>query len=203
MPMLNKRQFEIVGNWGTAMQKIQQFIPITKAKNLLLDLVRKIKDSDGAIAITINEVPEAVLISMKRFEGMSETLDILADEKAMASVKRSIRQANRRQHVRLDKRFVISYKKEGDSEGYDITNTNNIGKGGLFFFSHLNYPVGTKLELFVTFPFRRGKERAKVISKVVNVRKKGNFYGIGGQFIWMDKTVLSELYSFIDNLKKK
>ena len=185
------------------MQKIQQFIPITRAKNLLPNLVRKIKDSDGAIAITMNGAPEAVLISMKRFESMVETLeDILADEKAMASVKRSVRQANRRQHVRLDKRFVISYKKEGSSEGYDITNTDNISKGGLFFFSHLNYPVGTKLELLVTFPFRRGKERVKLISKVMNVRKKGKRYGIGGQFISMDKTVLSELYLFVDNLKK-
>ena len=89
---------------------------------------------------------------------------------------------NRRQHVRLDKRFVISYKKEGGSEGYDITSTNDISKSGLFFISHVNYPVGTRLELLVTFPFRIGKERVKVISKVVNVRKKDNFYGIGVQF---------------------
>ena len=185
------------------MQKIQQFIPITRAKNVLLDLVRKTKDSDDTIAMTRNGVPEAVLISMKRFEGMLETLDILADEKAMSSVKRSIRQANRRQHVRLDKHFVISYKKEWGSEGYDMTSTKDISKAGTFFFSHVNYPVGTELELLVTFPFRRGKERVRIIIKVKHVRMKGKSYGIGGQFIKMDKTVLSELYSFIDNFKKK
>jgi len=67
-----------------------------------------------------------------------------------------------------------------------MTSIKNISKGGLFFFSHVNYPVGTTLELLVAFPFRRGKERAKVISKVVNVRKKGKFYGIGGQFLIME-----------------
>ncbi|MBU4258418.1 MAG: PilZ domain-containing protein [Desulfobacterales bacterium] len=182
------------------MQKIQQFIPIRRAKDLLLDLVSNIKDSDGTIAITINEVPEAVLISMKKFEGMLEALDILADEKALASVRESIHQTNRRQHVRLDKRFVISFKEAGSSAEYDMTSTKDISKGGTFFFSNVNYPVGTELELLVTFPFRRGKERVKVVSTAVNVRKKGNFYAIGVKFIKMDKTVLSELYSFLDNL---
>ena len=77
------------------MQPIQQYIPVTKAKNMLLDLVRNITDSDNAIAITKNGVPEAVLISMKRFEGLLETLDILSDEKAMASIKKSISQADK------------------------------------------------------------------------------------------------------------
>jgi len=171
-----------------------QFIPITTAKNLLLDLVGKIKDSDDTIAITVNEVPEVVLISMKRFEDLLQASDALTN---------NFSGAEKRQCVRLDQHFVISYKKQGVFEGYDIANADNISKGGLFFFSHLNYPVGTKLELLVTFPFRRGKERVKVISKVINVRKKGNFYGIGGQFLKMDKAVLSELYSFIDNIKEK
>lgn len=109
----------------------------------------------------------------------------------------------RRQYVRLDKRFVISYKTEGGSEEYDMTSTKDISKAGTFFFSHVNYPVGTKLELLVRFPFRIGKERVKVISEVQNVRKKEKLYGLGVVFIKMDKTVLSKLYSFIDKLKKK
>ena len=110
---------------------------------------------------------------------------------------------DKREYVRLDRSVMISYKEAGSSKGYDMTSTKDISKAGTFFFSHVNYPVGTEMELLVTFPFRRGKERAKVITKVKHVRKKGKFYGIGGQFIKMDKTVLSELYSFIDNFKKK
>jgi len=109
----------------------------------------------------------------------------------------------KRKYVRLDRSVMISYKEAGSSEGYDMTSTKDISKGGTFFFSNVNYPVGTDLELLVSFPFRMGKERTKVISKVVNVIKKDKFYGIGVQFIKMDKTVLSELHLFIDELKQK
>lgn len=85
------------------MQPIQQYIPVTKAKGVLLDLVRKIKGSDDAIAITKNGVPEAVLISMKKFQGLLETLDILSDEKAIASIRKSIRQANKGMWLDFDK----------------------------------------------------------------------------------------------------
>ena len=65
------------------MQPIKNYVPVTKAKTIFLDMVRKIKDSDDAIVITKNGIPEAVLISMDRFEGLLETLEILSDEKAM------------------------------------------------------------------------------------------------------------------------
>ena len=77
------------------MQTIQQYIPVTKAKSDLLALIRKIKGSDDAIAITKNGVPEAVLISMEKFEGLLETLDILSDEKTMKSLRKSIREADK------------------------------------------------------------------------------------------------------------
>ena len=170
-----------------------QYIPITSAKNLLLNLVKKIKDSDNTIAITRNGVPEAVLISMKRFEDLLQT----------SGLTNNFSGTEKRQCVRLDKNFVISYKRELGSDGYDITSINNISKGGLFFIFHVNYPIRTTLELIVTFPFRKGKERAKIISNVVNVVKKGKRYGIGVQFIRMDKTILAEFHSFIDNIKKK
>jgi len=87
------------------MQQIQQYIPVTRAKSMLLDLVRNITNSDNTIAITKNGVPEAVLISMKKFEGLLETLDILSDEKAMTSIKKSIRQADKGMWIDLDEVF--------------------------------------------------------------------------------------------------
>jgi antitoxin YefM len=77
------------------VQTIHQYIPVTKAKSDLLALLRKIKDSDDAIAITKNGIPEAILISMEKFEGLLETLDILSDEKTMKSLRKSIREANK------------------------------------------------------------------------------------------------------------
>jgi len=76
------------------MQIIHDYIPVTRAKNELLNLMRKLQDSDDIIAITKNGVPGAVLISMNKFKGLLETLDILSDEKAMKSIRKSIQEAN-------------------------------------------------------------------------------------------------------------
>ena len=84
------------------MQTIQHYIPVTKAKAELLDLVRKIKDSDDAIAITKNGVPEVVLMSMDKFQGLLETLEILSDENAMKSIRKSIREGNKGMWVDFD-----------------------------------------------------------------------------------------------------
>jgi len=87
------------------MQNIQQYIPVTRAKSELLDLIRNIKDNDDTIAITKNGVPEAILISMKKFDGLLETLDILADEKAMKSIRKSIKEAEKGTWIDIDDVF--------------------------------------------------------------------------------------------------
>jgi antitoxin YefM len=84
------------------MQTIKEYIPVTKAKANLLDLVRKIKDSDDTIVITKNGMPEVVLISMNKFQGLLETMEILSDEKAMKSIRKSIREADKGMWVDFD-----------------------------------------------------------------------------------------------------
>ena len=87
------------------MQNIQQYIPVTKAKSDLLDLIRNIKDSNDTVAITKNGVPEAILISMKKFDGLLETLDILSDDKAMKSIRKSIKEAEKGMWLAMDEVF--------------------------------------------------------------------------------------------------
>ena len=87
------------------MLRIQDYIPVTKAKSSFLDIIRKIEGSEDAIAITKNGVPEAVLLSMKKFEGLLETLDILSDEKAMKSIKKSIKDAQQGKWLDYDEVF--------------------------------------------------------------------------------------------------
>jgi antitoxin YefM len=72
-----------------------EHVPVTQAKIRLLDLVRKLKGSGDAIAITKNGVPEAVLISMEKFEGILETLEILSDDKTMKALRRAMRDAEK------------------------------------------------------------------------------------------------------------
>jgi len=88
------------------MQSIQEYVPVTKAKTMLLDMVRKIKDSDDAIAITKNGIPEAVLISVAKFDGLLETLEILSDERTMKSIRKSIQEAEKGLWLDYDEVFT-------------------------------------------------------------------------------------------------
>ncbi len=87
------------------MKEVDRFIPITKAKNQLLDLVRDLQAEDDIVAITKNGVPAAVLLSVERFEGLLETIDILSDERAMKSLRRSLREARAGRWLRHDEVF--------------------------------------------------------------------------------------------------
>lgn len=80
--------------WGKQMKDIDSYIPITEAKSRLLDVIRTVENNDDIIAITKNGVPTAVLLSVERFKGILETIDILTDEKAMRSFKKSIKEAS-------------------------------------------------------------------------------------------------------------
>ena len=60
---------------------------------------------DSTVAVTKNRVPVAVILSMERFEGLLETLDILTNEGTMKSLKRSIHQARQGKWVRYEEVF--------------------------------------------------------------------------------------------------
>lgn len=77
------------------IREIQDYIPVTKAKNILLDIVRRVERDDETIAITKNGVPVAIILSMDKFKGLLETLDILSDEEVMLSLRKSIQEAKR------------------------------------------------------------------------------------------------------------
>ena len=87
------------------MKEIDQFVPITEAKTRLLDLVRRLQADDEVLVITRGGVPAAVLIAPSRWEGLLETIDILSDEKAMTSLRRSIQQARAGDWVEDDALF--------------------------------------------------------------------------------------------------
>jgi antitoxin YefM len=81
------------------VKEIDRFVPITEAKTHLLDLVRALKENDEVIVITRSGVPAAVLVTPNRWEGLLETIDILSDEKTMAGLRQSIKEARAGQWV--------------------------------------------------------------------------------------------------------
>lgn len=69
--------------------QIDSYIPVTKAKTSLLDMIRMIDDSENTVAITKNGIPKAVLMSMDQYEAMRETMTILGDPDMMAQIRHS------------------------------------------------------------------------------------------------------------------
>ena len=87
------------------MKDISTYIPISKAKADLLDIIRRLENLDDAVAVTKNGVPAAVILSVRKYEGLLETLDILSDEKTMRSLRTSMRQARRGKWLKYDEVF--------------------------------------------------------------------------------------------------
>ncbi|MBH0176868.1 MAG: type II toxin-antitoxin system Phd/YefM family antitoxin [Nitrospira sp.] len=81
------------------MPQVDEFVSVSEAKNKLLDLIRRMKHKQEVVAITRDGVPSAVLLSMDRFDGLMETIEILSDKKAMRALRRSLKQAGKGQWV--------------------------------------------------------------------------------------------------------
>ena len=78
----------------TVMDQIQKIIPITKAKKDLLDIVKEMAAEDSTIAVTKNGVPVTVMMTPERYEGLLETIEILASPdivKALAASEKDFR----------------------------------------------------------------------------------------------------------------
>jgi antitoxin YefM len=87
------------------MKELSKYVPVTKAKNNLLEIVRDLEAREDAVAVTKNGVPTAVILSMDRYQGLLETLDILSDERSMKSLRKSIRQARKGKWLRYEEVF--------------------------------------------------------------------------------------------------
>jgi antitoxin YefM len=87
------------------MQQVDTYVSVTEAKKKLLDLVRRLGKGDGIVAITRGGIPTAVLLSMRQFEELTETLDILSDARTMSSLRRSLKQAAQGKWTRQEEIF--------------------------------------------------------------------------------------------------
>jgi prevent-host-death family protein len=70
-------------------------VPLSEAKTHLARLLAEVEKLGEGVTITRSGRPAGVLLSIEEYEGLLETLDILADEKLMASVRRGLRDAEK------------------------------------------------------------------------------------------------------------
>ncbi len=62
-------------------------LSITKAREELPKLVENAKNKLDEFIITVNGVPEAVILSAAEYESWKETLDILSDKDLLKAIK--------------------------------------------------------------------------------------------------------------------
>jgi prevent-host-death family protein len=71
------------------MEGAQKIIPVTQAKKELLEIVKEMVEEDITVAVTKNGVPVSVLMSADRYEGLLETIEILADRSVVKALARA------------------------------------------------------------------------------------------------------------------
>jgi antitoxin YefM len=70
-------------------------VPLSEAKTHLARLLAEVEKLGEGVTITRSGRPAGVLLSVEEYEGLLETLDILADAKLAASIRRGLRDAER------------------------------------------------------------------------------------------------------------
>jgi antitoxin YefM len=68
---------------------MSEAIPFTEAKAHLSELVNRVSREHARVVVTRNGRAVAVLISPDELEGLEETIDLLSDDEARASLRRA------------------------------------------------------------------------------------------------------------------
>jgi len=71
------------------MEGAQKIIPVTQVKKELLEIVKEMAEEDLTVAVTKNGIPVSVLMSAARYEGLLETIEILADRSVVKALAKS------------------------------------------------------------------------------------------------------------------
>jgi len=73
------------------MADYSETVPLSKAKALLSQFIRRVREEHESFAITHRGKVEGVLLSFEEYESLIETLEILSDRDLMASLRRGLK----------------------------------------------------------------------------------------------------------------
>jgi prevent-host-death family protein len=73
------------------MDYIEKILPITKVKKEFLDVTKEMVEEESTITVTKNGMPVGVMMTLERYEGLLETIEILADPKVVKALPASER----------------------------------------------------------------------------------------------------------------
>jgi c-di-GMP-binding flagellar brake protein YcgR len=75
----------------------------------------------------------------------------------------------RRQYPRAEYRFVVSYRVLEEKDNVDISQTKNLGLGGMWLTTNRKFGIGAKLALDIRLPF--DPDPIKLIAVVVEAKE--------------------------------
>ena len=84
---------------------IDEHIPVSTAKSQLLNVLRRIEEQHTKVVITKNGTPKAVLLPYRDFEGLRETIDILADPAMLQGIRQGLHEVTAGRIVSLEESF--------------------------------------------------------------------------------------------------
>jgi len=85
--------------------KVDEFMSVSTAKSQLLEVLRRLEEQHGRVAITKNGVPKAILLHYEDFEGLLETLDILSDSRTVDGIRKGLKDVKLGKVVNLKEAF--------------------------------------------------------------------------------------------------
>ena len=71
------------------MDYIEKILPITKVKKEFLDVIKEMIEEESTITVTKNGMPVGIMMTPERYEGLLETIEILADYRIGKALKAS------------------------------------------------------------------------------------------------------------------
>jgi hypothetical protein len=105
---------------------------------------------------------------------------------------------DKRRFPRLSASFVVSYRVKHIPDNYDLSQTKNVGQGGVLLTTNQKFAPGTLLALTIKFPFV--PQRIEIDATVVGSREmaKNMIYETRLSFIRLNKKFFEELGQFIE-----
>ena len=103
----------------------------------------------------------------------------------------------RREDPRVEANFVVSYKIEEMPDGYDLSQTRNVSRGGILITSNRKFDTGTLLTLNMRIPFV--PQRVKLQGEVIDSKEKVRdlIYETRISFVDLDERFFVKLGEFI------
>jgi c-di-GMP-binding flagellar brake protein YcgR len=109
----------------------------------------------------------------------------------------------RRKSSRLEHNFVVSYRVLEEDDNVDITQTKNIGSGGMWLTTNREFDAGTKLALKLRLPLH--PDEMTIIAKVVESREvvSNLIYDTHLEFISLDENYKKSIDKTVDYYQKE